>query len=167
MSSPALFGNVVPDGYGYQKKQITHTEPLRLPTAWLKWYDIFPASDPVTPDQRDEARAFVSAEAASDRVDLEHDLGFVILHRAGSVLLLLLTTWRRTNEMFESVYVKRVDAAAGYAPVPQESNHKATYCVWELGAVWHERNAWVQFLSSPRDDSAKLAYVEDCFSGMI
>jgi hypothetical protein len=39
--------------------------------------------------------------------------------------------------------------------------------VWELGPVWHERNAWVRFLSSARDDAAKQAYLDDRFAGEV
>ena len=48
-----------------------------------------------------------------------------------------------------------------------EGNHRVTFCVWELGPVWHERHAWVRFLSSPRDNAAKLAYINDRFEGQV
>jgi hypothetical protein len=51
--------------------------------------------------------------------------------------------------------------------VPDETIHRGTFCVWELGAVWHERQAWVRFLSSQRDEAAKLAYINDRFSGLV
>ncbi|MEP7291924.1 MAG: hypothetical protein ABI835_09075, partial [Chloroflexota bacterium] len=57
--------------------------------------------------------------------------------------------------------------AGSYDPLPFASSHRGTYCVWELGAVWHERHAWVRFLSSKRDQEAKLAYITDRFSGRV
>jgi len=39
--------------------------------------------------------------------------------------------------------------------------------VWELAPVWHERHAWTRFLSSDRGDQAKLAYINDRFSGLV
>lgn len=165
--SLSTLGNVVPGGYTYSEKLVVPADDLLLSGARLKWYDIHPASSPITPAQRAEAQAFLSERAASGSLYLRDDLGFVILHRAGSILLLLLTTWRSINEMWESVYAKRADEPGGYQPVPQESSHKATYCVWELGPVWHERNAWVRFLSSARDDTAKQAYLDDRFSGSV
>lgn len=161
----APLGNVVPEGYTYSEKLITPAEDLRLEGAWLKWYDLYPADVPITPAQRAEARDFLSGQEAAAWRD--RDLGFVILHRAGSVLLLLLTTWRQTNEMWESVWMTKADSTDGYRPVDRQSSHIATYCVWELGAVWHERNAWVRFLSTRRDEAAKRAYLEDRFSGRV
>lgn len=166
MSALTPLGNVVPEGYRYYEKMTTPSADLVLPTAHLKWYDLYPLDDPITPAQQAEARAFVSEEI--QRLGFEGDLGFVIFHRAGNVLLLLLTTWRNTNEMWESVYFKEVGVPAPYQPLPiPQDGHKGTYCVWELGVVWHERHAWVRFLSSLRDDAAKLAYLQDKFSGMV
>jgi hypothetical protein len=161
----ANLGNVVPEGYTYYEKIITPGEGLILPTAYLKWYNLYPEDAPITPEQDAETRGFLTAQI--EQLNFEGDLGFVILHRAGKYLLLLLTTWRNTNEMWESVYFKEVDSSEGYVTVPQESLHKGTYCVWELGAVWHERHAWVRFLSSKRDGEAKLAYINSHFSGRV
>ncbi|HEX3049380.1 MAG TPA: hypothetical protein VHP83_01915 [Aggregatilineaceae bacterium] len=163
--SLSQLGNVVPEGYHYYEKIVTPGDDLVLPNAYLKWYDLYPEDTPITPDQSAETRAFVAAEA--ERLPLAGELGFVILHRAGSMLLLLLTTWRNTNEMWESVYAKPVGAAAGYQLIDFETTHRGTYCVWELGIVWHERHAWVHFLSSARDDVAKRAYIQDRFSGRV
>jgi hypothetical protein len=85
----------------------------------------------------------------------------------GAFLLLLLTTWRNTNEMWEVVYAKEAAQGNSYQPVMPDSGHRGAYCVWELGAAWHERHAWVRFLSSERDNTAKLAYINDRFSGNI
>lgn len=161
----ANLGNVVPEGYSYYEKIITPREGLSLPTAYLKWYDLYPEDAPITPEQDAETRAFLAEQVK--KLNFEGELGFVILHRAGKYLLLLLTTWRNTNEMWETVYYKEVDSAEGYIPVPGEGINKGTYCVWELGAVWHERHAWVRFLSSKRDDAAKLDYINDHFSGRV
>ncbi len=161
----AKLGNVVPEGYQYYEKIAATGADLSLPRAYLKWYDLYPADAPITPAQQAECRTFISAEV--ERLNIADELGFVILHRAGSVLLLLLTTWRNTNEMWESVYVKEAESAAEYRLLPFENTHRGTYCVWELGIVWHERQAWVRFLSSKRDAEAKLAYINDRFEGRV
>ena len=88
-------GNVVPQGYQYYEKLIKAGQDLSLPTAYLKWYDLYPADAEITPEQDAETRAYLAAEI--EKLKFEGDLGFVILHRAGSFLQLLLTTWRNTN----------------------------------------------------------------------
>ena len=159
------FGNVVPEGYLYYKKMVAPAENLSLPHAYLKWYDIYPVDTPITDEQRAECRAFVAGEA--ERLNLKDELGFVILHRAGQMLLLMIMTWRNTNEIWESVYAKEASQVQDYQLNNFETTHRGTFCVWELAAVWHERNAWVRFLSSERDETAKLAYINDRFSGLI
>jgi len=158
-------GNVVPEGYDSTEKLVTPGKDLSLPGAYLKWYEIRPPEVEISQAQVAESRAFLEAEIK--RLKIEDELGFVLLHRAGLVLLLLLITWRNTNEMWLSQYVKEMTQVEGYQPLLFEGSHRGTYCVWELGPIWHERNAWVRFLSSKRDEQAKLAYVNDRFSGMV
>ena len=158
-------GNVIPEGYDYYEKLVTPGKDLSLPNAYLKWYDIRPPDVEITQEQVEESRAFLEAEA--EKLKLKDELGFVLLHRAGSVLLLLLTTWRNTNELWEAMYVKDLSQPGSYKPIEFESGYRGTYCVWELGPVWHERHAWVRFLSSKRDEEAKLVYVNDRFSGLV
>jgi hypothetical protein len=163
----ARLGNVVPEGYQYYQKTVTHRDGLALPNAYLKWYDLYPPDAPITPDQASEARSFLHSEVVAGKLDLQDNLGFVVLHRAGSSLLLLVTTWRNTNEMWLSSYYKPADQTATYELFVYDTDHRATYCVWELGIVWHERNAWVRFLSSERDNEAELTYLNDHFSGQV
>lgn len=159
----AQFGNVVPEGYLYYDKLIRPGADLSLPNACLKWYELYPADAEITPEQDAECRAFFTAEVA--RLNLQQELGFVIIHRAGSVLLPMLMTWRNTNEIWESVYVKHIGQPGGCELMTFPGTHRGTYCVWELTIVWHERNAWMRFLSSKRDEAAKLAYLNDRFTG--
>ena len=158
-------GNVVPEGYEYYEKIFKPAEGLSLPAAYLKWYNLYAPDLPITEEQVTESRAYV-ATIAKD-LKLNGELGFVILHRAGSYLLLMIMTWRNTNEIWEAVYAKDVTKSDGYAETHFETNHRGTFCVWELGAVWHERHAWVRFIKSKRDNAAKLAYINDLFTGQL
>lgn len=158
-------GNVVPEEYDYSKKLVAPGRDLSLPRIYLKWYEIRRPDVEISQAQVAESRTFLEAEV--ERLKIEDELGFVLLHRAGSFLLLLLITWRNTNEMWLSQYFKDVTRTESYQPLLFEGSHWGTYCVWELGPIWHERNAWVRFLSSRRDEQAKLAYVNDRFSGMV
>ncbi|QBD79442.1 hypothetical protein EPA93_27035 [Ktedonosporobacter rubrisoli] len=157
-------GNVVPEGYTYYEKQVTSGEDLNLPNVYLKWYDISHPDKRISQEQAEESRAFVKTEIVEARLLINGELGFAILHHCGSALLLLLTTWRNTNEMWESVYAKDLTQAGGYKPILFADEHRATYCVWELGPVWHERQAWVRYLRSSRDEKAKHAYLNDRFT---
>ncbi len=160
-------GNIVPDGYQYRQKLATPGADLSLTHAYLKWYNIRLPDLDIAQEHIEESRAFLAAEAAAGRLNIAGDLGFVLLHLCGPVLLLLIQTWRSTNEIWESIYTKDLTRPGSYQPLRFEGSHRGTFCVWELGPIWHERNAWVRFLSSRRDEAAKLAYINDRFSGLI
>ena len=156
-------GGSVTDTYTHRPKLITTHEGLRLPGAYLKWYDIQLPDRPIDAAVRAEARDYLRAEAAGPDLDLHDELGFAILHRCGETFhFLLVSTWRGENELWEAVYAKD---GGPFAPFPQPARHRGTFCVWELGAVLHEQRAWVRYLTSPRDQAARRAYVEDQTSG--
>lgn len=161
----ARYGNVVPEEYSYYQKLVTPGDDLSLPHAYLKWYEIRRPNSEIAPERVRESRDFVAAEV--ERQKLADEMGFVLLHDCGPALLLLLVTWRNTNELWESAYVNMVAQPGGFSPITYETNHRGTYCVWELGPIWHERNAWVRYLASPRDEAAKQVYVNDRFSGLV
>lgn len=169
MTAAAVDGSV-PAAYRHHRRLITPGAPLPLGRTDLKWYEIRRPDAPMPAGLEDETRTFLKGEVEAGRLDIEGQPGFVMLHladangRPNSVALLLVSTWNQANELWESVYWRPVDGGA-YQRV-KKGDHAATYCVWELGAVWHERNAWDRFLGSARDDKALEAYRDDLFSGI-
>ena len=67
----------------------------------------------------------------------------------------------------ETVWAKNGDADVLFRGWPTEGVHRPTFCVWELGAVGHEREAWMRYLVSERDDGARDAYLRDCYTGIV
>ena len=65
------------------------------------------------------------------------------------------------------MWAKDGDADPGFHPWPLDGPHRPTFCVWELGAVAHERAAWVRFLRSARDRDARIDYLRDTFDGVV
>ena len=89
---------------------------------------------------------------------LGSSLGFVVLHRCGeSFYFLLVSTWQNDNELWETVWAKDGEDDPEFHPWPLEGTHRPTFCVWELGAVAHERLAWSAYLLSERDDARGTA----------
>jgi hypothetical protein len=105
-----------------------------------------------------------------ERGDLElgGDFGFVILHRCGEdFYFLLVSTWQNENELWETVWAKDGNESFAFRPWPVEGTHRPTFCVWELGAVCHERQAWSEYLRSPRDATAKGTYLGSLYEGKV
>jgi hypothetical protein len=152
--------------YRHYPKHVTPQARLDLEDVRLKWYDLARAEAPVPDEIRRLARDFLTAEADAGRLGLDGELGFVVLHRCGEdFYFLIVCTWRGNNEMWESVYFKQNTTTPGFSLFPREHRHKGTLCVWELVPVWHEQQAWVRFLTSPRDAAAQQAYLADRFAG--
>jgi len=150
--------------YRHRDKLVTPRGSIRHRKANLKWYDLAPADEPVPAEIHQLAKDFLSTSA----LDLGDDLGFVILHRCGhEFYFLLVSSWRGNNELWESVYAKASNAHPDFALFTFEGTHRGTFCVWEMGAVWHEQQAWKRYLRSPRDDSAREIYLNDLISGTV
>jgi hypothetical protein len=135
--------------YRHMPKRARAAAPVALPGGLLKFYEIAPADMPVPPEVATAARAAVAGIAEGLRGD---DLGFVILHRCGaSFYFLLVSVWRGANELWEAVWYL---TPAGFAPFdpayPPAGAARPTFCVWELGVVAFEAQAWSAFLRSPR-----------------
>lgn len=162
----SAMGNVA-DRYVHRDKFIKPDGYLALPGACLKWYNVAPSDAPVPPEIHRLASAFVEREAAAT-LDVAGDLGFVILHRCGEAFyFLLVMTWRNENELWESVYAKDGSGQPDFQPFQFQGTHRGTFCVWELGAVWHEQGAWKRYLLSAREEEDKLVYLRDCYEGPV
>ncbi|HSK15244.1 MAG TPA: hypothetical protein VK915_03655 [Gaiellaceae bacterium] len=152
--------------YRHADKEIRPSESLLLDEALLKWYDVASGDAPVPGAVRALARRSLRAAAKAGAIELRGELGFVVLHRCGeSFYFLLVCTWRNDNELWETVWAKDGEEDPDFRPWPVEGTHRPTFCVWELAAVCHERQAWARYLRSARDEPAKLAYLRDAYAG--
>jgi hypothetical protein len=165
MSALDQVAGVTP-GYRHVTKLIRPAPCLELEGTVLKWYDIAPEDAPIADEIRDLARRSLEEAARAGALGLAAELGFVILHRCGqSFYFLLVSTWRNENELWETVWAK--DGELGFRPWPAEGTHRPTFCVWELGAVCHEQQAWSRYLRSERDLAAREAYIDSTHEGTV
>ncbi len=154
--------SVRPD-YVHRDKHIDPRPFLATGSRLLKWYDIAADDLPVPAAVHAMARDFL---AGADLSQLG-ELGFVILHRCGADFhFLIACSWRGNNEIWESVFAKDADDA-GFREFPHPGPHRGTYCVWEMGAVTHESQAWRRYLMSKRDDAAREVWLKDQYEGAI
>ncbi|MDR4952447.1 hypothetical protein REB14_09710 [Chryseobacterium sp. ES2] len=128
----------------------------------FKWYDL--ASDPLEVSQQDIDNAQLCIENAEENFKNIDDLGFVIMHRCGKNYLLLACTWRSENELWESVYY---DGSGKFEVWNRNKTHLPTYCVWEMGIVYHESQSWKKYLGSEREEKDKEEYLNDFFEGEV
>jgi hypothetical protein len=154
--------------YEHISKVVSPEPRLTLHDAVLKWYDIAPEDSPVPLAVRALARRNLRDASKAGELGLGDGLGFVILHRCGeSFYFLLVSTWRNDNELWETVWAKNGDSEFAFRPWPLDARHHPTFCVWELGAVCHEQQAWSRFLRSPRSERDKEDYLRASFAGAV
>ncbi len=155
-------------GYEHADKVACPEPGLTLGASTLKWYDIAPDDAPVPLVIRALARRNLRDAAKAGGLGDLGELGFVVLHRCGAeAYFLLVSTWRNDNELWETVWAKTGAADVSFHSWSVDAEHRPTFCVWELGAVTHEREAWMRYLRSERDEAARRAYLCDAFSGIV
>jgi hypothetical protein len=166
--SVAAANVVVRPDYRHGLKLVEPASTVALGDAVLKWYDIAPRGEPVTEQVRALARRGLADAVRLGELRLGEALGFVILHRCGAGFhFLLVSTWQNDNELWETVWAKDGDDDPEFHPWPLDGSHRPTFCVWELGAVAHERLAWSQYLLSDREEPARRDYLRDTFEGLV
>lgn len=147
------------NSYQHYDKFVEPDNQIVLQNSVLKWYNIAKKDEPVPAEINDLARNFLEKESSQDL----GELGFVILHRCGKdFYFLLVSTWRNGNELWESVYAKDGEKDKDFAPFTFETHHRGTYCIWELAAVWHERNAFRSFVLG---EISKENYLQNLYRG--
>lgn len=163
----ALEQDSAPTIYAHAEKFAKPEPSLALGDSVLKWYDLAPDEACVPLAIRAVARRCLRDASKDGTLGELGELGFVILHRCGEdFYFLLVSTWRNENELWETVWAKNGGDAL-FRPWPIEGAHRPTYCVWELGVVAHEREAWTRYLVSTRGDDARHAYLRDCLAGVV
>lgn len=163
--------SVIDTAYRHAPKRAVAGDPIEVGGSFLKCYDLAPASDPLDPAIKASARTFVVDEAAGDRLALDGDSGFVILHRCGAdFYFLLVSVWRGNNELWEAVYYRDC-ATPGFArfdpAYPAATTPRPTFCVWELGIVASEAAAWTRLLQSERSPVDQARWLADRFTGDV
>ena len=166
--SVAATNEIVRLEYRHRLKLVEPASTVALGDAVLKWYDIAPPDEPVSEHVRALARRGLADAARLGELRLGDALGFVILHRCGAGFhFLLVSTWQNDNELWETVWAKDGDDDPEFHPWPLDGSHRPTFCVWELGAVAHERLAWSHYLLSDRAETATRDYLRDSFEGLV
>lgn len=161
----------VDPGHRHHQKQARSGEPLDLGTSTLKWYEVAAPAASIAANLTDSARAFVAGEVQDEGLTLDGDHGFVILHRCGdSFYFLLVSVWRGSNELWEAVYY-RDEAKSSFArfdpAYPDTTMLRPTFCVWELGVIVHEAEAWSRFLQSSRGEDDLAAWRNARYDGAV
>ena len=164
-TTPPGFVGVAPDYRHTPKTAVAlPDQDVVLPGGRLKWYDVLRDDATITDDDRAEARRTLLAGVETGDVPAAGHLGFVVHHLGDPYYFLLVCTWRNENELWETMWVR---PTGGRFSLTADATHRPVLCVWEMGPLVHEQQAWVRFLHSPRDAEAVRAYLDDRYTGPV
>jgi hypothetical protein len=155
--------------YLHRTKDAVPGPAVRVGAAVMKWYDLDEAANRILPQTR--ALASAALHGFGSLLTTDH-AGFVILHQCSNTFaFLLISTWRGNNELWQSVFYidEPLTAFAAFTPAypANAPTPRPTFCVWELGIVAHEAQAWQRFLSSDRTPNDLATWQTDCFAGKV
>lgn len=156
----------VDSAYQHRPKVARPAEALITSNVYFKWYNLSFADLPISRTDEDEARSFLLAELEAGNLPLSKEIGFAVHHRCSGSYNMYICTWRHENELWETLYTRDVQEGSKFHVI-ERKNTTPTFCVWVLGIVWHEQQAWTHYLGTRRDTAAKYAYVQDQMTGLV
>jgi hypothetical protein len=128
----------------YKKRPIRYLELLRVGEWRLKEYGISYIGESPGLELVAAARN-VAAQCLSARGNLtnHYGFGFLGIHEGKTGIFVFVDWWADENELHHHVYVSPSDR-------PGDLEYKTptglSACVWDLYAINHEREAWVEFV---------------------
>lgn len=158
-------GNV-PVSYQHHQRIVQSGPLLKVPQGYLKWYEVYRSGADIPPNLWREARQFVLVEARQNRISLSYGLGHIVVHLSWPIVFLIAGHWQGHQEMWTRHYTRDLQHDAGFE-LDCSQGTRPFCCVWEMAPIWHERDAWVRFLYSARDDAAKREFLTDQLNGEI
>jgi hypothetical protein len=157
----------VPLSYRHEWRVATPQAPIVLPNAIFKWYHVHREGIPVTAELDELARATLIEAAGQGRWGMEYGLNFALLHVSITHAYLLAGVWRGHNELWERIYAKDLATDASFLRVTASEEEGPAACVWEFGAICHERLAWISYLFSDRSEPARQTWLADVYAGRV
>lgn len=146
----------------YPSKFAKFIEILEVENSRLKFYNLAENLNDITKQDIDNAKEVIQKNS---EIFKDHkDLGFVLNHRCGDKYLLLVCSFRNENEIWETVYY---NGSGMFEIWERKPPHLPTFCVWEMGVVYHESKAYKEFLGTDMAEEDIQNYLNNIFEGEV
>ena len=153
-------GNL-PQGYILNQKIVKSLGWFICPELILKSYSI---AEKKHPDNRKVQQTFKLLEDKIREKEIAPliGLGFAIL----SEEMLNVAIWDNQYPIVlkNKIYALKEGQDKGKILSPDDIG---SFCIWELGIVDHEKDAWKKYLTSTREGKDKINYLTDFFKGRL
>ena len=149
----ANVGNLGED-YKYTFKDVNNIELIVTPNLILKNYTMHISNRAYPVEMLCDESDFIEGQICIGKIKPFSGLGFVILSDD------MINVARWDEEVIKNQLYGYEKGRPSFA-TPLDIREDGSFCVWELGIVNHEREAWKRFLDSQRTDKDKEAYLDD------
>jgi len=155
---PRLLDSIGNFDYFHEGRKVIPVGLVETSSLVLKMYNMVTELKPTNPVEN--ARKFLKAEIKKGKINPLTGMGFAILSRNN----LNIALWDDKcpilpkNNLYDYTSfpkeVKRLDL-----------NKDGAFCIWELGIVAHEKDAWKKYLISGRTKRNKERYLNNFMEG--
>ncbi|MBI2546974.1 MAG: hypothetical protein HYW23_00830 [Candidatus Aenigmarchaeota archaeon] len=163
-----ILGNV-PQGYVHKQRKVWSAGLVTAPSLVLKLYDMYVDGTP----PHDiafirQSKEFLKKEIRQGKIEPYLGLGFVIL----SEDMLNVARWDTKYPVVIKNQIYGYGQGLLGAPdldtaKPLDIRSEGAFCIWELGIVNHEKNAWKRYLKSKRSEADKMQYLDSVIEGPL
>ncbi len=164
MTDYSKFGRV-PEWFELERMQVTPVTMVREPTLVLKVYRMLPEHGTSYIDifERQAYRDFLKREIKEGNIEPYLGLGFAIF----SEDIVNVAMWDSTYPIVLQNQLYRYENGNISTAKPLDIREDGSFCVHELGIVNHERNAWVEYLRSPKAEKDVKRYLSNVVEGPL
>ena len=93
-----------------------------------------------------------------------YNIACLIVHEGREGVFSILNWWVDENMLKNQVFITTPDKPTEFKLI---SDSGIAFCVWELGIIWHERNAWIKHVLENPEAPEFSEYLNDTYSGPI
>jgi hypothetical protein len=155
-------GNM-PEGFEHEQREIQPVGLIVEPQLVMKLYQMFAAGKPLDPGYMSECKGFIKEQVRSGNVEPYIGLGFAKLGKE----IINVARWDDELPIELKNQVFRVRDGNLSTAEEVDIREVGAFCLWELGFVNHEKEAWKRYLVSQQTEADKTRYLEDFMEGLL
>ena len=148
--------------YEHKQMEAVCSSVIAEPYLSLKFYEMYLSGKPFDKNLIKQSTDFLHNEIKKGRIETYIGTGFAIL----SEDMLNVAIWDNEHPIVlkNQIYGYKKDFERAEL---LDMGDVGSFCIWELGIVNHERNAWKKFLESDKTEEEKLKYLFRVYDGLL
>jgi len=156
-------GNIRED-YEHEPRIAINAGLVISPNLVLKMYSMVNVGAKRDGDLVINAKKFLTREINNKRIEPLTGLGFAVLSNG----YVNVARWDIVNPIVLKNQVYAYESCdSEFETELLDVSDAGSFCVWELGIVDHEKEAWKRYIQSERSNAEKRTYLDDMVEGEL